>query len=41
MDGTIVGGWGYVIASYAIAWSLLGLYGLSVWRRSRLPPTDK
>jgi hypothetical protein len=32
-SGVISGGWGYVWAAYAITWSVLAFYGLSVWIR--------
>jgi hypothetical protein len=32
-SGMIVGGWGYVWAAYAITWSVISLYGLSLWVR--------
>lgn len=46
MDGVIQGGWEYVIASYALVWGGIFLYGASVVlrakrARSHLPPSDK
>ncbi len=32
-SGVISGGWGYVWASYAITWTVLAAYGLSLWVR--------
>jgi len=32
-SGRIVGGWEYVWAAYAITWTALGLYALSLWLR--------
>lgn len=29
----IVGGWGFVIAAYAVTWTVIGLYTISLWRR--------
>jgi CcmD family protein len=34
-EGRIRGGWEYVWAAYGIAWTGLGLYALSLWRRLR------
>ena len=31
--GRIVGGWGYVWASYGLTWFTLAAYGLSLWVR--------
>jgi hypothetical protein len=31
--GHIQGGWEYIGAAYAIAWTALALYGLSLWLR--------
>lgn len=33
MNGPIHGGWEYVIAAYAAVWCVLGIYGVSLWRR--------
>ncbi len=32
-SGRIEGGWGYVWVAYAITWSALALYALSLWLR--------
>lgn len=32
-SGRIQGGWGYVWASYGIAWGSIALYSLSLWVR--------
>ena len=32
-SGRIQGGWGFVWASYAIAYGSMALYGLSLWLR--------
>jgi len=34
-SGRIVGNWGYVWTSYALAWAGMALYGLSLWMRIR------
>jgi hypothetical protein len=34
-EGRIQGGWEYVKAAYAICWTALALYALSLWIRSR------
>ena len=34
-EGRIHGGWEYVKAAYAICWTGLSLYALSLWIRSR------
>jgi hypothetical protein len=34
-EGRIQGGWEYVKAAYAICWTGLALYALSLWIRSR------
>lgn len=34
----IVGGWEYIWGAYGLVWTVLGLYGLALWRRSRKPP---
>ena len=34
-EGRIQGGWEYVRAAYAICWTGLALYALSLWIRSR------
>jgi hypothetical protein len=34
-DGVIQGGWGYVIAAYGISWSVLLLYGVSLYVRAK------
>ncbi len=31
----IVGGWEYVAAAYAVVWSGIGFYAVSLWLRSR------
>ncbi|HEX8818637.1 MAG TPA: hypothetical protein VF794_01825 [Archangium sp.] len=36
--GRVQGGWEYIWASYAIAWTSLSLYALSLWVRR--PKTD-
>jgi hypothetical protein len=33
VNGTVVGGWGFVVAAYAISAVLLAGYAISVWRR--------
>ncbi len=35
--GRIVGGWGYIWASYIITWVGVAAYGLSLWLRRRNP----
>jgi hypothetical protein len=40
-SGRIVGGWGYVWVSYAIAYGSMGLYALSLWVRRPAQGTDK
>lgn len=41
-SGRIVGGWGYVWASYGIAWGGIALYALSLWlRRPRSPRNEE
>ena len=37
-SGRVQGGWEYIWASYAIAWTSLSLYALSLWVRR--PKTD-
>ncbi len=40
--GRIQGGWGYVWASYGIAWGAIALYSLSLWlRRPKTSPGMK
>jgi len=36
--GVIEGGWGYVIAAYAISWAALLAYGLSLYVRAQRTP---
>jgi hypothetical protein len=36
-SGRIQGGWGYVWASYGIAWGSIALYSLSLWLRRPKP----
>ncbi len=38
MNGVVQGGWGYVIASYALTWGTLLGYALSLWLRARRKP---
>jgi len=33
VNGTVIGGWGFVTAAYAISAVLLAGYATSVWRR--------
>ncbi|MEZ4323376.1 MAG: hypothetical protein R3F61_38280 [Myxococcota bacterium] len=33
--GAIEGGWEFVIAAYALTWSVFALYTLSLWARAR------
>lgn len=40
-SGRIVGGWEYVWVSYGLAWSVISLYGLSLWLRSRGSQTSE
>ncbi|HEX8697206.1 MAG TPA: hypothetical protein VF815_00075 [Myxococcaceae bacterium] len=41
-SGRIQGGWGYVWASYGIAWGAIALYSLSLWlRRPKASPGMK
>lgn len=40
MNGPIHGGWPYVIAAYAVVWGILGLYGVSLWRRGKRVTSD-
>ena len=40
-SGTIMGGWGYVWASYAITWAVLAAYGLNLWIRRPGASTKK
>ncbi len=35
MDGIIEGGWGYVWAVYGLTWTVLTLYGASIYLRGR------
>ena len=35
MNGTIEGGWAYVVAAYGITWAVWALYALSLWLRTR------
>lgn len=35
MNGVVSGGWGYVIAAYAITAAALLSYGVSLWLRFR------
>ncbi len=35
MNGTIEGGWGYVMAAYGITWFAWAGYALSLWLRNR------
>jgi hypothetical protein len=35
MNGNLEGGWGYVIAAYAITWSAWLGYAALLWLRSR------
>lgn len=40
-SGRIQNGWEYIIAAYAIAWTALALYALSLWlRRPGKPEND-
>ena len=40
-EGRIQGGWEYVKAAYAICWTGLSLYAVSLWIRSRRSETPK
>jgi len=35
VNGTVVGGWGFVVAAYAISGVMLAGYAISVWRKLR------
>ena len=34
-NGVLTGGWGYVVAAYGISWTVLIVYGVSLFIRSR------
>lgn len=38
MTGAVEGGWGYVVAAYAVTWATLLGYALSLWLRARREP---
>jgi len=40
-SGRIQGGWGYVVISYAIAYGVIALYGVSLWLRTRATEAQK
>jgi hypothetical protein len=40
-SGRIQGGWGYVTASYVIAYGVLALYAVSLWLRTRSVQAQK
>ena len=40
-SGRIVGGWEYVWTSYGLTWTVIAVYGLTLWLRSRGAKTSE